>query len=365
MSQIGAATLTGPLTRTVAAARSVLVTRGRWRFPALGYTLRGVKAMPEPARELVLDLIGRRIGAALPEFADALRLLETAQGVPDGRLWQRRLLVDRPWLREVRTRDVRDDEDGRLRARVYLPPPDAAPAAAALVWVHGGAFLLGNLEPPEAHWVAMELAASGVPVLSADYRWCLGGVHYPAPLDDVLTAWRWAVDHADDLGVRADQLHLGGASAGGCLAASATLRLRDGGRPLPASLCLAYPVLQGELPPASDEVAAELASLMLLTDDLVAGMFANWAGDAPHDDPYVSPGLADPTGLPPTLVISCAHDALRRASEPWAERVRDAGVPVHHHLLAGSAHAPLARLGAPDAEEALETLREWLGRWSP
>ena len=365
MATTSALAVDGPVTRTLATARSVLVTRGRWRFPALGYALRGLKTLPSPVREPVFDLMRQRVGSALPEFGDALRFMEAAQGVPDSRLWQKRLLLDRPRLGRVSTREIVGDEPGRLRARLYLPPPDAPAPRAALVWIHGGAFLMGDLEAPEAHWVAMEFAATGTPVLSVDYHWCLSGVHYPTPLDDVLTAWSWAVQHAAELGVEASQLHLGGASAGGCLAASAVLRLRDTGGPMPASQCLLYPVLQGGLPPATPEVEAELAPLMLLTDDLIGGMFSNWAGDASWDDPYVSPGLGDPAGLPPTFVLSCGHDSLRRASEPYAERLRRAGVPVWHEVLPGSTHAPFSRLGSEDGDYALWRFRTWVAGGLP
>lgn len=367
-TRLGATTerLEAHVTRTLASARSVLVTRGRWRFPALGYALRGLKTLPPPVREPVFDIMRQRVGGALPEFRDALRFMEAAQGVPDSRMWQRRLLLERPRLGGVSTREiVADDENGRLRARLYLPPADAPDATAALVWIHGGAFLMGDLDAGEAHWVAVEVAATGIPVLSVDYRWCLNGVHFPTPLEDVLTAWHWAVEHADEMGVTPDQLHIGGASAGGCLAAGATLWLRDHDGPMPASQCLAYPVLQGDLPPASPDVAAELEPLQLLTPDLIGGMFANWAGDTPWDDPYLAPGHADPTGLPPTFVLTCGHDTLRRQSEPYADRLRRAGVPVWHELLPGVTHAPLSRVGDDDGDYALFRLRAWLGGGRP
>jgi acetyl esterase len=88
------------------------------------------------------------------------------------------------------------DRRRRLTARLYLPPTDAPPATAALVWVHGGPFGIESLDQKEAHWLAIERAVSGIPVLSVDYRMCINGVHYPEPQDDVLTAWRWAVEHA-------------------------------------------------------------------------------------------------------------------------------------------------------------------------
>ena len=345
---------------TTPAERLLPPGRGRRRFAAIGYALRGIKALPAPLRERLLDGATGGVSSSLPPFPDVLRLVEAAGGVPDGTRWQERLTAQRPELRAVRIRDLSDDTPGRLRARLYLPPTDAPAATAAFVWVHGGAFVLGSLDQEEAHWPAIELAAAGIPVLSVDYRMCTNGVHYPHPQDDVLTAWCWAVEHAGQLGVDPSQLHLGGGSAGGCLVAGTTLRLRDEGGPLPASLFLAYPVLQGHLPPASPEMAAEMAGTDLPSDQWIRDMFTNWAGETSEDVPYVSPGLADPAGLPPTYVLTCGRDSLRRASEPFVDRLRGAGVPVWQDLFVESEHAPLDRPGTTDGEQAVRRLRTWL-----
>ena len=148
---------------------------------------------------------------------------------------------------------------GDVPARLYRHRTERRDGA--LVWVHGGGFVSGDIDMPEAHWVSVSLAAYGFGVLSVDHRKCIGGVHYPAPSDDVLAAWQWAVAHADELGVPAGRLHLGGASAGGSLAAGVTKRLRDGAGPLPASLVLVYPTLHAESPPMSEELAGATAAL--------------------------------------------------------------------------------------------------------
>jgi acetyl esterase len=89
-------------------------------------------------------------------------------------------------------------------------------------------------------------------------------------------------------------------------------------------------------------------------------MFGNWAGPARWDDPYVAPGLSDPAGLPPTYVLTCGRDSLRRASEPSADRLPRAGVPVWQDLFAESEHAPLDRPGTPDGEQAVQRLTTWV-----
>ena len=333
---------------------------GRPLFGAIGYLVRGIKGLPMPLRERALDTLTSGVSTSLPPFPDVLRLVEAAGGIPDGKLWQDRLLADHPALRAVSLHEVSKEGIERVRARLYLPPEDAPKPNTALVWVHGGAFVLGSLDAKEAHWLSMELAAGGIPVVSVDYRMCIGGLHYPAPLEDVLSAWNWAVAHCDELGIDTDSLHMGGGSAGGCLVASAILRLRDAGEKLPASQILAYPVLEGRLPSPTPEMVAGLAVNKVPPDAWVAEMFANWSGAADEHHPYVAPAFGDPEGLPPTLVLTCGRDALRRSSEPYARKLAGADVAVWHEILPEAEHAPLDRPGTPDGAKCVERIRTWL-----
>ena len=107
--------------------------------------------------------------------------------------------------------------------RVYRPPGAASREVPGLLWMHGGAFVAGDLDMPEAHVVSAELASRGAIVVSVDYRLATATVRYPVPLDDVHAAWGWFADVTDDLGTDPRQLAIGGASAGANLAAAATL----------------------------------------------------------------------------------------------------------------------------------------------
>lgn len=104
--------------------------------------------------------------------------------------------------------------------RVY---PATNPNGSGLVWAHGGGFAFGDIDMPEADFVARTLAAAGTVVVSVDYRLATDGIHFPVPLDDVVAAWEWASKRRGELGI--DRLAIGGASAGGNLAAAAALRL--------------------------------------------------------------------------------------------------------------------------------------------
>jgi acetyl esterase len=145
------------------------------------------------------------------------------------------------------------------------------------VWLHGGGFIAGDLEMPEADWVARSIAADGFTVVSGDYRACLDGVHYPIPNDDVLDLRMWVAEHAIELGIDPERIHLGGASAGAALAATLGKRLRDGAGGAPKSIVLVYPVLHYELPEPQNELRALLQknAEIVMTPELVRSISDN------------------------------------------------------------------------------------------
>ena len=260
-----------------------------------------------------------------------------------------------PRLADVSTEDrVVDGPHGPVPIRVYRDAA-AVPSGRALVWVHGGAFIGGNLDMPESNWVSRELAARGIPVVSVDYAKCLGDVHYPVPSDDVLAAWRHVRGAAEELlGVPPEAVLLGGASAGGTLTASAVTRLRDAGEPLPAGLVLVYPVVHPNGPDASAELdpASPHGQLAL-----------NFAGSAEMlTDPQAFAGLGDGHGFPPTLVIVCEHDDLRPSGEAFAMTLVAAGVEAELRVEADAGHGHIDQPGDEGALRTIEAVAEWLGR---
>jgi acetyl esterase/lipase len=131
-------------------------------------------------------------------------------------------------------------------------------------------------------WHAGGTVRAGAVVVSVDYRLAVGGVRFPVPHDDVVAAWRWVAAQASRLGVDPARLCLGGASAGGNLAAGAALRVReDGDAVRPARLLLVYSGLHPVLPEASPE--------------LVERIHANYAGHNPHSA-ILGSGRRQPAG---------------------------------------------------------------------
>jgi acetyl esterase len=248
---------------------------------------------------------------------------------------------------DVRT-SVAPGPHGEVPVRIYTPPASVGTGRPALVWMHGGAFLGGDLDMVEADGVAREICVrAGAVVVSVDYRLCLDGVTYPIPHDDVVAAIRWVRDGAAELGVDGRRISVGGASAGANLAAGATLRLRDDDSWQPATLVLAYPVAHGVLPPASANLTAMMAGLprmlRFLPED-TASINANYLGGA-HScaDGYAMPGNAVLDALCPVLVLNAEYDDLRPSGEALTAQLAAAGVDVRQVLVHDLPHGFLNR----------------------
>ncbi|GAB3995727.1 hypothetical protein GCM10029992_13760 [Glycomyces albus] len=168
-----------------------------------------------------------------------------------------------------------DGPHGPIPVRTYRP---ADPLNAALVWAHGGGFLAGDLDMLEGHMVSMELARrAGAAVVSVDYRLAGDGVRHPVPIDDLHAAWLWwsGQDSFRDLPIA-----IGGASAGGALATSVAMRVRDRAERTPDSLLLAYPWAHFPVPVLSASLLAEMEPIPWRFDpsDSRARSRTTWAG---------------------------------------------------------------------------------------
>jgi len=220
---------------------------------------------------------------------------------------------------------------GPIRMRHYRPAEAGAPA---LVYFHGGGWVLGSLDSYDP--VARILCRNaGVQVFSVDYR--LAPEHpAPAASDDCLAAFRWVVEHAEELGVAPERIAVGGDSAGGALAASVAQLTRSD--PIgPVMQLLIYPVTDIRTPTRSRTLFD--AGFVLGGHDL------DWFGDQylgtsmPADDPRVSPARAtDLSGLPPALVVTAGFDPLRDEGNAYAAALADAGVAVDLREMTAMTH---------------------------
>jgi acetyl esterase len=263
--------------------------------------------------------------------------------------------------------DVRTAEapgpHGPVPVRLYSPGLDGDDRPC-LVWLHGGAFRMGDLDMPEADWTARQICErAGAVVVSVDYRLCIGGVTYPVPHDDAVAAIRWVRDNAGSLGIDAELISVGGASAGGNLATGGALRLRDADGWVPASLLLAYTTFHAVVPPASPSLAPLLEEvprlLRFLPEDRRSITENYLGGPASSADGYAMPANAVLEGLCPVVLINSEYDDLRASAEVFAGQLAVAGVDVRQVLAPGMLHGFLnLHTGIEPVDRALDLMAD-------
>ncbi|MFI5622526.1 alpha/beta hydrolase [Nocardioides sp. NPDC051685] len=246
--------------------------------------------------------------------------------------------------------DAADGPHGPVPVRLYRSTERRQETSPALVWLHGGGFVAGDLDMPEADVVARELAhRAGAVVISVDYRLAVDGVTFPVPHDDVVAAYRWAARNAADLEIDPRRISLGGASAGANLACGAALHLRDDADdPGPYRLLLAYPLVHAVVPRCSAHEAAAMAEVppvLRFPDELIAQLVANYVGTPVGSEKampaYAMPAEGDVRDLPPVTIITCEYDDLRPSGEALAQMLEDAGVTVRLVQEGGVLHGHL------------------------
>jgi phosphinothricin tripeptide acetyl hydrolase len=202
-------------------------------------------------------------------------------------------------------------------AAEWLEPP-AARAGAAVVYFHGGGYVIGS-PCSHRHLAAAIARAARAAVLLPDYR--LAPEHpFPAAVDDAVAAYRWLLDR----GHAPERTLFAGDSAGGGLTVAALLAVRDRGLPRPAAGVCISPWVDLTLSGASYGTRA--ASDPIVTRDGVLEMARAYLGPTPATTPLASPLFADLAGLPPLLIQVGSEEVLLDDSVVLAERAKAAGV---------------------------------------
>ncbi|MEM7226111.1 MAG: alpha/beta hydrolase [Pseudomonadota bacterium] len=237
-----------------------------------------------------------------------------------------------------------------LPLRIYQPPGDVQ--RPAVVYLHGGGFILGGLESHDD--VCAEIAmAADVAVLAVDYR--LSPEHpYPAALEDGLAALEYL--RRTDQRIDSTRILLAGDSAGGCLAAAMTHALAAGAGPQVQGQILIYPTLGGDRTKGS---YIENADAPLCTRTSTDGYWRAYSPAKPDpDDPCFRPlSLDNARDVPATFIVACQHDPLRDDAEAYAEKLRSANVPVTLRLESELVHGYLrARAMSPAAAESFRAI---------
>lgn len=302
----------------------------------------------DPDAQIILDLVAASGRPPLPQLGvEAARLAVRASQALFGE--------------ESPPCQVRDSacvgQEGAVPLRIYRPEHVAEHAALpALLFIHGGGWVLGDLDYGD--WFCASLAGRlGIVVVSAGYR--LAPEHpFPAGLEDCLAALDHIAAQADALAIDADRIAICGDSAGGNLAATCAIHARDRGQTLRSQI-LIYPVtdLAAEAP-SYDRNAAGFG----LTRDALRWFRGLYLRDADPADWRASPLRAERLGgVAPALVLTAGLDPLSDEGDAYAERLADEGVPVRHLHYPGQIHNFLMwakAIGA--AEDAMARIMEEL-----
>ncbi|MFD9895792.1 alpha/beta hydrolase [Amycolatopsis sp. NPDC059027] len=250
-----------------------------------------------------------------------------------------------------------------VRVRIYTPERLAAPAA--ILDVHGGGFIVGDLEIDHASNVGLAREL-GVVVVSVDYR-LAPEAPFPAGLEDCYAALVWTAKHADELGVDPARIVIHGESAGGGLCAALALLARDRGGPSIAFQFLGIPELDDRLETPSMRAFVDTPlwnrPRAELSWDHYLGAGVRGTGGVPV---HAAPARAtDLTGLPPAYISTMQFDPLRDEGIAYAQALLAAGVTVELHLFPGTFHGSAivehAKISKREAAERLAVLARVLG----
>ena len=239
------------------------------------------------------------------------------------------------------------DGDPDVGVLLYKPAGRTTPAPA-MVWIHGGGFIIGKADDEDLACRRMA-AETGAVVASVDYR-LAPETPAPGPVHDCYAALRWVHENAGSLGVDTGRVAIGGASAGGGLAACLAILARDRGEYLVSFQLLVYPMLDDRTASTADP--GPYVGEFIWTPASNRFGWTSLLGQSPGG-PDVSPYAAaarveSVAGLPPTYICVGSLDLFAEEDIEYARRLVRAGVPTELHVYPGGFHgfnmAPTARI---------------------
>lgn len=222
-----------------------------------------------------------------------------------------------------------------VTVRVYTPKTPGP--HGGLLWIHGGGFVMGDLETEHMHCVRFA-ADAGCVVVSVQYR--LAPEHpFPAAPEDCYAALEWMAANAAELGIDTDRLGVAGCSAGGALAAAVSLMSRDRGGPRLVLQLLTFPVIDDRMDTPS---ARSFQDTPIWSTPHSVASWRHYLGEG-HEkretSPYAAPGRAeDLSGLAPAHIITAQYDPLRDEGIRYGLSLLEAGVPTGIHQWARTFH---------------------------
>ncbi|MGI4737865.1 MAG: alpha/beta hydrolase [Janthinobacterium lividum] len=225
--------------------------------------------------------------------------------------------------------------------RVYTPtantPGNVASTRPAIVYYHGGGWVIGSLMVYEPSAQALA-ERTGAVVFSVDYRLASETMNkFPAAHEDAYAAYKYVRDNAAALNVNPAKIAVAGESAGGNMAAAVCILARERGLALPVHELLVYPVADNNLNTASYQQYANAVPLNRANIVYFTGLYFNTPADG--DNRLISlVDVADLKGLPPTTIIAAEIDPLQTEGKSLADKLTAAGVSTTYQLYPGTTH---------------------------
>ncbi|MVN77787.1 alpha/beta hydrolase fold domain-containing protein [Hymenobacter sp. HMF4947] len=221
--------------------------------------------------------------------------------------------------------------------RVYTPTAAATGARPAIVYYHGGGWVIGSLAVYEPSAKALA-ERTGAVVFSVDYRLASETANkFPAAHEDAYAAYKYVRDNAATLNVNPAKIAVAGESAGGNMAAAVCILARERGLALPVHELLVYPVADNNLNTASYNTYANAVPLNRPNIQYFTGLYFNTPADG--DNRLISlVDVADLKGLPPTTIIAAEIDPLQTEGQLLRDKLTAAGVTTTYQLYTGTTH---------------------------
>lgn len=256
-------------------------------------------------------------------FVNLMMSLMPARGTPKD------ILVENVFIR-------RQPDQTKIRLRIYKPKSIVAPTPV-LIWFHGGGYVIGSPEMDDDK-CGRYVRALGISVVSVHYR--LAPKHpFPAALDDSYAALKWVASRAQQLGVDAERIAIGGGSAGGGLAAALAQLAHDRQEIKPVLQLLAYPMLDDRTIQSPD--IDDSNNVTASKEDIQFG-WASYLGQecgSEHVPAYSVPARRkDLSGLPPAWIGVGSLDLFHDEDVAYAQRLTEAGVECETVIVPGAFH---------------------------
>lgn len=243
-----------------------------------------------------------------------------------------------------------------LPLRIYRPK-STTEALPALLWIHGGGYILGSIDDNDDLCMRFVKDANCV-VVSVDYR--LAPEHpYPAPIEDCYSALKWIADNAEAINIDPHRIGVAGASAGGGLTAALTLLARDRQYP---SICFQmplYPMIDDQNQTPSTNEIKEGFVWNQKTNEAGWKMYLGEIYGTENIPAYAAPARAeDYRNLPYTYTCVGQLDPFRDETLTYVTKLAQAGVDVEFHLYPGAYHGFEAI--NPNADVSVRAVNEYI-----